>query len=109
MVSISHWFFKRRGLATGIVTSGSSAGGVIWPIAIDHLIAKVAHYLPSSAPRLLIFIQVGFGWALRICGFISLAITLGAAIMVRGRLPPRTGSEFFAFYLFRSPAYTTFW
>ena len=109
MVSISHWFFKRRGLAMGIVTSGSSVGGIIWPIAIDRLIAKVAHYLSSFASRSPIFIQVGFGWALRICGFISLAMSIGAAIMVRGRLPPRTGSEFFAFYLFRSPAYTTFW
>jgi len=88
---INHWFFKRRGLALGIVTSGSSVGGVIWAIAIDHLIIKV-----------------GFGWALRVCGFISLGLTVGAALMVRGRLPRRTGSEFFAFDLFLLPAYTFF-
>ncbi|KAF8155548.1 major facilitator superfamily domain-containing protein [Crassisporium funariophilum] len=88
---VNHWFFKRRGLALGIVTSGSSVGGVLWPIAIDHLIIKV-----------------GFGWALRICGFISLVLTAGAATMVKGRLPRRTGSEFFAFDLFRLPAYTFF-
>lgn len=88
---INHWFFKRRGLVLGIVTSGSSVGGVVWPIAIDHLI-----------------IRVGFGWALRICGFIALALTAGAAAMVKGRLPRRTGSEFFAFDLFRSPPYAFF-
>ncbi|KAF8995123.1 major facilitator superfamily domain-containing protein [Cyathus striatus] len=55
---VNHWFSKRRGLALGIVTSGSSVGGVVWPIAIDNLIKKV-----------------GFGWALRTCGFISLALT----------------------------------
>jgi len=88
---VNHWFFKHRGLALGVVTSGSSVGGVIWPIAIDHLITNV-----------------GFGWALRICGFIGLGLTIGAAMMIRGRLPPRTGTEFFAFDLFRSPAYTIF-
>jgi MFS family permease len=90
--SVNHWFLKRRGLALGIVTSGSSVGGVVWPIMIDHLI-----------------INVGFGWALRICGFISLALTAVSAMMVRGRLPPRTGTEFFAFPLFKQPAYAMFW
>jgi hypothetical protein len=43
MFSINHWFYKRRGLALGVVTSGSSFGGVIWPIAVDHLIINVEH------------------------------------------------------------------
>lgn len=88
---INHWFFKRRGLALGIATSGSSVGGVVWPIMINNLIIKV-----------------GFGWALRICGFVALVMTAGAATMVKGRLPPRTDPEFFAFPLFRQPAYTFF-
>lgn len=49
VLSVNHWFFKRRGLALGIVTSGSSVGGVIWPIAIDHLIIKVRSLLLSLA------------------------------------------------------------
>ncbi|KAJ3769557.1 major facilitator superfamily domain-containing protein [Lentinula raphanica] len=90
-ISINHWFFKRRGLALGIVTSGSSVGGVIWPIAINRLIG-----------------EVGFGWALRTCGFMSFVLTSIAALLVKGRLPRRMGSEFFAFGLFRSAAYSTF-
>jgi hypothetical protein len=39
--SISHWFLKHRGMALGVITSGSSVGGVVWPIAIRHLIIKV--------------------------------------------------------------------
>ena len=66
-------------------------------------------YLLNFASCSLIFSQVGFGWALRICGFICLGLTAGAAIMVRGRLPRRTGSDFFAFDLFRLPAYCFFW
>ena len=53
--------------------------------------------------------QVGFGWALRICGFTALVMTAGAAAMVKGRLPPRTDPEFFAVSLFRLPAYAFFW
>jgi len=35
------------------------------------------------------FLQVGFGWALRICGFICLALTAAAGYqMIRSRLPP---------------------
>ncbi len=31
VADISHWFTKRRGLAVGIVISGSYVGGAIWP------------------------------------------------------------------------------
>ena len=107
---MNHWFFKRRGLALGVVTSGSSVGGVVWPIMIDHLIINVRHSpVPNSVRLFLQDFQVGFGWALRICGFIALVLTCVAAMVVRGRLPPRAGTEFFAFPLFRQPAYTIFW
>ncbi|KAJ7715658.1 monocarboxylate permease-like protein [Mycena maculata] len=87
-----HWFLKRRGFALGIVTSGSSVGGVIWPILANRLIH-----------------DVGFGWALRIMGFISLALCFVSAVLVKGRLPPRKGKQFFAFNLFMKSGYTIFW
>ncbi|KAJ7268386.1 major facilitator superfamily domain-containing protein [Mycena rebaudengoi] len=86
-----HWFLKRRGFALGVVTSGSSVGGVIWPIVANRLIQRV-----------------GFGWALRTMGFISLALCLMSAVLVKGRLPARKGKQFFAFDLFLKPGYTTF-
>jgi len=89
-VAAQHWFLKRRGFALGVVTSGSSVGGVIWPIVANRLIQ-----------------HVGFGWALRIMGFISLALCLVSAVLVKGRLPPRKG-KLFAFDLFLKPGYTTF-
>jgi hypothetical protein len=52
--SVNHWFFKRRGLALGIVTSGSSVGGVVWPIMINHLIIKVGHNPVSKFRRILL-------------------------------------------------------
>ncbi len=35
---ISHWFVRRRGLAVGIVISGSYFAGAIWPPILQHFI-----------------------------------------------------------------------
>jgi MFS family permease len=46
--TIPQWFFKKRGLAFGIMAAGSGLGGIIFPIMATHLIP-----------------EVGFGWTLR--------------------------------------------
>lgn len=53
---VPRYFLKKRALATGIVTSGSSLGGTLYPIIFQQL-----------EPR------IGFGWASRVMGFIALA------------------------------------
>lgn len=35
--AISEWFDEKRGLALGVASAGSSAGGVLWPIVLDKL------------------------------------------------------------------------
>ncbi|KAI6782828.1 FAD-binding-domain-containing protein [Emericellopsis cladophorae] len=70
--AIPHWFHRRRGLAMGVVVSGSSLGGMAWPLLLDRL-----------------FGAVGFGWTLRIVGFISLALLAPACVFIVPRLPPR--------------------
>ncbi|ESZ93879.1 hypothetical protein SBOR_5737 [Sclerotinia borealis F-4128] len=62
----AHYFTQYRGLAIGIVVSGSSLGGVIWPIALNKLL-----------------VQVGFGWALRIVAFIELPLLIIGCLSVR--------------------------
>lgn len=62
------WFKKRRATAIGFVSSGSSIGGVLWPLAVQHLIA-----------------QVGFPWANRIIGFIYLPLLVISAFIIRTR------------------------
>ncbi|GKZ47183.1 hypothetical protein AbraIFM66951_010533 [Aspergillus brasiliensis] len=52
----------KRGAAVGIVIGGSSLGGVLWPIIVNELLQK-----PT----------IGFGWTMRIVGFIMLPL-LGA-------------------------------
>ncbi|KUL83909.1 hypothetical protein ZTR_06852 [Talaromyces verruculosus] len=68
---IPGWFAKKRGTAYGIMSSGSSIGGVIFPIMSQRLIP-----------------EVGFGWAMRIGAFVILFLLIIANLTIRSRLPP---------------------
>ena len=72
---IPSWFNRKSGAAYGITTSGSSIGGVIFPIMIDKLIA-----------------EVGYGWAMRISAFLILFLLVIANLTIRSSLPPNTRS-----------------
>jgi MFS family permease len=69
LTSVSTWFRRRRALALGVTTCGSSVGGVIFPIMVARLIPIV-----------------GFGWTMRICGFLSLGLLVIANCTVQSRL-----------------------
>lgn len=66
------WFNKKRGAALGVMFAGSSIGGVIFPIMVSHLIERV-----------------GFGWAMRICGFLILVLLVVANLTVKPFKPPQ--------------------
>ncbi|KAB8199768.1 major facilitator superfamily domain-containing protein [Aspergillus parasiticus] len=73
---LSHWFYRRRALASGICMGGSSAGGAVIPLLLRTLFAKY-----------------GWTWAIRVIAFIALGCyTLGFAL-VKGRLPASTQSR----------------
>jgi MFS family permease len=75
------WFTRRRGLATGIVVSGASVGGIVWPVAIEQLMANV-----------------GLDWANRIVGFVILILLGCSAFLVRPKVkPPKQKVEFSSF------------
>ncbi|KAF8876855.1 major facilitator superfamily domain-containing protein [Infundibulicybe gibba] len=67
---IGHWFKNRRAFAIGIVASGASVGGIVYPIILQDLIPRV-----------------GFPWAVRVTGFLTLACLLIACSTMRTRLP----------------------
>ncbi|KAI0202750.1 major facilitator superfamily domain-containing protein [Astrocystis sublimbata] len=69
--AVSHWFLKKRALATGIACTAGGTGGVVFPLIILY-----------ASPRL------GFDWALRIVGFACLAAGLAACCLLKKRLPP---------------------
>lgn len=66
------WFYKKRALAVGIAASGSSLGGVIFPIMVQRLV-----------------VEVGFGWTMRICAFLILGLLIVANLTIRSRIPPQ--------------------
>ncbi|KAI9146833.1 Fujikurins efflux protein [Paramyrothecium foliicola] len=66
---ISTWFVKKRGLAMGIMATGSSVGGVIFPIMVSRMIR-----------------YNGYGWALRAAAFLILSLQIIACLTVRPRV-----------------------
>lgn len=47
----SMWFKKRRGLSTGIATSGTGFGGAILSLILRALLPRVVSRASSSPPR----------------------------------------------------------
>ncbi|KAK5164359.1 uncharacterized protein LTR77_010055 [Saxophila tyrrhenica] len=70
LASISHFFNRRRAFATGIAMTGSSIGGVIFPLVFR-----------AAYPRF------GFAWACRILAFVIAALLVFANMFLRSRLP----------------------
>lgn len=83
------YFLKKRGTAVGLAIAGSSLGGIIFPIALGKMFKNS---------------RIGFGWGVRICGFIALAILGPSSLAIRARLPPRR-SDFFLPSAFREIPY----
>lgn len=70
---LSHWFNRRRALASGLCMGGSSAGGAIIPIILHNL-----------------FPQYGWKWSIRVFAFIALACYVAGVALVQGRITPTT-------------------
>lgn len=71
VASVSHHFRRRRALATGIVVSGSSVGGVCFPIMLNNLFEKQ-----------------GFAQGVRASGYLILGCLAVANCLITTRLPP---------------------
>ncbi|OHE99334.1 hypothetical protein CORC01_05375 [Colletotrichum orchidophilum] len=71
IATVGHWFHRRRGLATGIATTGGAFGGIAFPMILNALIDSV-----------------GWSWAVRYVGFICLFCCASSLPLVRARLAP---------------------
>ncbi|GAA5981894.1 hypothetical protein JCM11641_001934 [Rhodosporidiobolus odoratus] len=85
--AVSHWFKKKRMLALGLLATGSSLGGVMYP----SLINKLLH-------------TIGWTWTFRTIGFINLGLLAFACCTIRARLPPRTSGKIVDFAVFKGDA-----
>ncbi|KAL3476660.1 major facilitator superfamily domain-containing protein [Aspergillus californicus] len=65
------YFSTKLGAALGLAVSGSSLGGIIYPIVLNRLIDPI-----------------GFGWAVRVIGFIALATLLLPIVIMKQRVKP---------------------
>ncbi|KAK8052857.1 MFS monocarboxylate transporter [Apiospora saccharicola] len=68
---LSGYFNTRLGLAMGLAAAGSSFGGIIYPIAFYRLVN-----------------EIGFGWSVRILGFIALATMMIPISFMKIRVKP---------------------
>lgn len=75
---VSQWFHKRRATAFGITASGTSLGGIVFPILIRFL-------LPS----------LGFKWTVRVLAFIVAFALLLGFLATKTRIPPRPIKKWF--------------
>jgi MFS family permease len=89
MAATGQYFNKKRGAAMGMAIAGSSLGGVIIPIALSKML---------NNPKL------GFGWTVRIIGFLVAGVLLTSCLAIRARLPPRK-DRFWLLSAFKEPLY----
>lgn len=85
------WFEGYRSLATGLSAAGSAVGGIVYPI-VFHRLQPV----------------VGFGWAVRVMGFIALATILSSLAVVKMRTIPPPRPKIVDFTGFKEMLFTLF-
>ncbi|KAK2744623.1 hypothetical protein FQN57_004228 [Myotisia sp. PD_48] len=71
-----HWFYRLRGRATGIASTGGSVGGVVMPLMLEALFPKI-----------------GFAWATRALALVCLVFLGVGLFLVKGRLPKKKATK----------------
>ncbi|PWY96107.1 monocarboxylate permease [Aspergillus sclerotioniger CBS 115572] len=88
---VATYFDQRRVFAVAFALVGSGTGGMLFPGLVKGL-------LPS----------LGFGWTMRVVGFVMLATSLPSMALLQTRLPPRKSGPLVDLAAFRDPLYTLF-
>lgn len=85
--TVGQYFTRLRAWAMGLVVSGAAIGGIVFPVALNRLLS-----------------QVGFDWAVRVVGFIMLALLVYACLTTK-EFAPRRQKELFLLGAFTQWAY----
>ena len=88
---IPTYFTRNRAIAIGIAASGTTTGGMLLPGVVE-----------AALPR------IGFGWTVRIIGFMMLAFQLTSLALARTRVPPRRIGPIIELSAFQEPQYALF-
>ncbi|KAK8102720.1 Riboflavin transporter MCH5 [Apiospora sp. TS-2023a] len=74
--AVGHFFRARRGMATGLASTGGGFGGVVFPLMLQSL-----------------FDRVGWPWALRALGLLCALLVVLCNCFIRRRLPAAAGTS----------------
>lgn len=88
---LPQYFSTRKALANGIAASGSSLGGVIYPIVFRQL-----------------YPRIGFAWSARVLGFISLSTCLISVAVMKVRVLPKQKRALLELSAFKETPYAVF-
>jgi MFS family permease len=88
---LTTYFLKRRAIAVGAAACGTATGGVVFPLIAQNLLPRI-----------------GFGWTVRIMGFIMLITMIFPLLIMRSRLPPRTTGPLVELAAFKEMPYLLF-
>ncbi|KAL5357892.1 major facilitator superfamily domain-containing protein [Aspergillus floccosus] len=64
------YFRRARALAGGVTVAGSSVGGVVFPLMVNHLLPKI-----------------GFAWTMRVCAFLVLGLWVIVVATISSNIP----------------------
>jgi predicted MFS family arabinose efflux permease len=90
VTAINQYFFQKRPIAMGIASSGSSLAGVIFPIALNRMLNKST---------------LGFGWSVRVLGFLMLALSIVSCAVISSNAPKRKSGPPFLLAAWKHPQY----
>ncbi|KAL8844590.1 MAG: hypothetical protein Q9176_001102 [Flavoplaca citrina] len=88
---LSTYFSSQRALAIGFAASGAATGGLVFPVIVQQLLPKI-----------------GFGWTVRVLGFVMLALQVLIFLFMKPRIPPRKTGPLVELSAFRELPYTLF-
>lgn len=88
---ISAYFSRKRALALSSSAAGGAAGGLVFPAIAMEL-------LPS----------IGFGWTVRVMGFVMLFNFFFIITFIRSRIPPRKSGPLVERAAFKEPPFVLF-
>ena len=88
---VATYFSGRRVFALAFCLAGSGTGGMLLPGLVKAL-------MPT----------IGFGWTVRVLGFVMLATSIPATLLLQTRLPPRRAGPLVEWVAFKEPTYVLF-
>ena len=87
---VSSYYKRKRGLANGLLSSGSAIGGLVIPIYLSKMIDNP---------------KIGLAWAQRTSGFICFVLLGSAALLMEQKKTAPNKRPLFDFSVFQQPAY----